>query len=470
MTTGGTVNQCFRRMREKLADSPFSLDGRYSRVIVQLVEESVSLSEKGRAESMDTSRTAYREMLTKRPLNVQALWGTEDLGLVSGRDVVVAARESESIILAANARSPLTVKGVFKAAKACNAAVYIEIAKSEDSYCYGSFASLPDYAARYSAELGHGIIFGLHVDHYGIKSREDVQKSVAQIPDIVRRGWTSFAVDASHLQDWENLCATRDVCMSIPAYLGLEVEVGEIKGPGELSTVKEALFFIGGLNSWGISPDLLAISNGSLHGTYDTTTGQHEGIDLDRTLEIANAIRPYGVAIAQHGISGTPLSKVSRFRKFGIAKGNVATLFQNVVFGLKMDPETGNAVVENGSYVKEPDRGISSELWNRIVEWADGKKYSRKSGDYKKANLPFGEAIMNEPQPCIDRIVAETEEWATRFLKAFNAEGTAEKVLETIARRPFDNAAPERPVLHKRSEFTCEGAQQERGSDADYSD
>ena len=108
---------------------------------------------------MDTSGTAYREMLTKRPLNVRALWGTEDLGLVSGRDVVVAARESEAIILAANARSPLTVKGVFKAAKACNAAVYIEIAKSEDSYCYGSFASLPDYAARYSAELGHGIIF-----------------------------------------------------------------------------------------------------------------------------------------------------------------------------------------------------------------------------------------------------------------------------------------------------------------------
>ena len=419
---------------------------------------------------MDTGGSAYREMLAKRPLNVRALWGSEKLGLVSGRDIVAAARENEAIVLAANARSPLTVKGVLKAAKACNAAVYIEIAKSEDSYCYGSFASLPEYAARFSAELGHGVIFGLHVDHYGIKSAEDVQKSVAHIPDLVRRGWTSFAVDASHLADWENLCATRDVCMSIPSYLGLEVEVGEIKGPGELSTVREALFFIGGLNSWGINPDLLAISNGSLHGTYDTSTGQHEGIDLDRTLEIANAIRPYGVSIAQHGISGTPLAKVSRFNRYGIAKGNVATLFQNIVFGLKMDLDTGNAVIENGSYVKETDRGISTDLWNQIVDWADGKKYSRKSGDYKKANLRFGEAIMNEPKPCIDRIVAETEEWATRFLKAFHAEGTAEKVVETIGRRRYDNAAPERQVLHKRSEFSPEMVQQEHTSGADYSD
>ena len=130
---------------------------------------------------MDTGGSAYREMLAKRPLNVRALWGSEKLGLVSGRDIVAAARENEAIVLAANARSPLTVKGVLKAAKACNAAVYIEIAKSEDSYCYGSFASLPEYAARFSAELGHGVIFGLHVDHYGIKSAEDVQKSVAHI-------------------------------------------------------------------------------------------------------------------------------------------------------------------------------------------------------------------------------------------------------------------------------------------------
>jgi len=66
--------------------------------------------------------------------------------------------------------------------------------------------------------------------------------------------------------------------MNIPPYLGLEVEVGEIKGPGELTTVEEAIFFIGGLNAWCIFPDYLAISNGSKNGTYDRVAGKVEGI------------------------------------------------------------------------------------------------------------------------------------------------------------------------------------------------
>ncbi len=96
-----------------------------------------------------------------------------------------------------------------------------------------------------------------------------------------------------------------------------------------------------------------------------------EGIDLKRTKEIADVIEPYGVTIAQHGISGTPLDKVSTFRKYGIRKGNVATLFQNVYFGIRMDPNTGNAITEGGTYKKEADRGISTELWNEIVTAGD---------------------------------------------------------------------------------------------------
>jgi len=50
--------------------------------------------------------------------------------------------------------------------------------------------------------------------------------------------------------------------------------------------------------------------------------------------------------------------------------------------------DTGNAVIKDGSYVKDPGRGIPVELWNKIVAWADEQGYSRKSGDYKKANKP----------------------------------------------------------------------------------
>lgn len=423
---------------------------------------------------MNIESPAYRDMLSKRPLNVQAAWGKEPVALVSGRDIFEAARQKEAIVLAANARNPLTIKGVLAAAKKLNAAVLIELAKSEATYCASTYENMAEYAVKYSAELGHGVVFGLHMDHYAIKSDGDLLKAVSHVRSVLERGWTSVAIDASHVPDWKNLCYTRDVAMHIPAYIGLEVEVGEIKGAGEVSTPEEAVFFVGGLNAWGIFPDLLAISNGSLHGTYDPAMGQVEGIDLEATLAVANAIRPYGASIAQHGISGTPLDKCGQFTKYGINKGNVATLFQNIVFGLKMDPETGNAVTEGGAYVKEADRGIPVELWEKMVAWADGQGFTRKDGNYKKANMPFGDEIMALPAEYQDRIVAETQEWAERFIRAFKAEGTADLVMERMAARSDHNCAPERTILHKRGEFTPDKAPDyvsgKKGDGQDYSD
>lgn len=420
---------------------------------------------------MDITSKSYQDLLKKRPLNVQARFGSEPLGLVSGRDIVSAGHHVDSIVLAANARHPLVIKAVLRAAKKKNAAVLIELAKSEATYCGASYDNIPDYALQYSAEDGHGAIFGLHVDHYAIKNQEDVLNGVSHLCHILGRGFTSVAIDASHLDDYDNFAATRSIADWLPSGLGLEVEVGEIKGAGELSTVEEALYYIGGLNSWGIFPDYLAISNGSLHGTYDPAAGQIEGIDLARTKEIADAIAPYGVSIAQHGISGTPLDKVSTFRKFGIRKGNVATLFQNCYFGIEMDPDTGNAITDGGTYKKDPNRGVSMELWNEIVAMADDKGMNRKSGDYKKLNLPFCEKILAEPQPVIDRIVDEMTWWAERFITAFGAEGSADAVLEVIARRPDHNASPERKVLGSRADYTEANAPGKKGNDGgDYDD
>lgn len=407
---------------------------------------------------MDMNSRSYRELLEKRPLNVQSAFGSEPVALVSGRDLASAARESGFIVLAANVRNPLTIKGVLKAAREMNAVVMLELAKSEATYCGCTFDNVPSFAARYSSELGGGVAFGLHVDHYAIKSKDDLLGSIPHLRHLVENGWTSVAIDASHNPDWENLCFTRDVAMHIPAYLGLEAEVGEIKGAGEITTLEEAMFFVGGLNSWGIFPDFLAISNGSKHGTYDSTLGEAEGIDLDRTREIAEAIAPFGTVIAQHGISGTPLDKVSSFVKYGINKGNVGTLWQNVLFGLEMDPLTGNAVVKDGAYVKDRSRGIPADLWDQITAWGDGQGFSRKSGDYKKANKPFHDAIMALPGSVRERIVDETAEWARRFIKAFHAEDSAETLLDVVSRRFDHNASPEQAVLASRSDFTRERA------------
>lgn len=419
---------------------------------------------------MDINSKSYKELLEKRPLNVQARFGNEELGLVSGRDILAANKEVDSIVLAANARNPLVIKAVLRAAKKKNAAVLIEIAKSEATYCGANFDNIPEYALKYSAEMGHGAVFGLHVDHYAIKSQDDVLKSVPHLNHILMNGFTSVAIDASHLQDYDNFVATRSIAGWLPAELGLEVEVGEIKGPGELSTVEEAEYYIGGLNSWGIFPDYLAISNGSLHGTYDPTVGQMEGIDLTRTKEIADTIAPYGVSIAQHGISGTPLDKCAQFRKYGIRKGNVATLFQNVYFGIEMDENTGNAVIKDGTFIKDPNRGISQKLWDEIVQAADAKGMSRKSGNYKHLNLPFCDKIMSEPDHIIDRIVDEMQFWAERFITAFGAEDSADAVAEVIARRPDHNASPEREIKHHRSDYTEANAPGLGGNDGNNYD
>ncbi|MDR3165138.1 MAG: class II fructose-bisphosphate aldolase [Synergistaceae bacterium] len=407
---------------------------------------------------MDKNSSTYKQLLARRPLNVQAKFGGSELGLVSGRDIATAAKETGTIVLAGNARNALVIKGLLKAAKELDAPVLIELAKSESAYCGATYDNIPEYALKYSEELGHGVVFGLHVDHYAIKGNDDIFKGAGHLTKIISNGFTSVAIDASHLHDYENLCATRDLGTWIPSPIGLEVEVGEIKGAGELSTVEEALYFVGGLNAWGVFPDYLAISNGSLHGTYDTSAGVAEGIDLNRTKEIADAIAPYGVSIAQHGISGTPFDKVSKFRKFGINKGNVATLFQNVVLGIKMDPDTGNAVTDGGTYVKESGRGITDKLWDEIVTYADGKGMSRKSGDYKKLNLPFHEKILAEPDDIVGRIVDEISEWGKRFIRAFGGEGTAEKVIEAACRRDDHNSSPERVIRNPRSKFGANAA------------
>lgn len=416
----------------------------------------------------------YEEFLGLRPLNVQTALPGSRCALVSGRDIAAVARERGAIVMAANIRNPLSALGILQAARDSDSFVMLELAKSEARYCGVNFANLPRYAEWFSAGMCDGVVFALHMDHYAVKSSSDRNEALSSIPDAIRMGWTSVAIDASHNPDYENLMFTRDVALSIPPYTGLEVEVGEIRGAGVLSTVEEASYFIGGLNSWGVFPDFLAISNGSKHGTYDASAGESEGIDLDRTREIADAISRYECVIAQHGISGTPLDKVGRFRQYGIHKGNVGTLWQNIVFGLEMDPASGNALIENGSYVKRPDRGVPPELWADMVAYADSRGWSRSSGDYKNLNLPFHHRIMSLPQPVRDRIVEETREWASRFFDAFGSRGTGTAVIERILSRGDHNAAPVRRVIADRSRFGPAEAPDARGgtgSDGrDYSD
>ena len=66
---------------------------------------------------------------------------------------------------------------------------------------------------------------------------------------------------------------------------------------------KEALFLIQGLNAHGIFPDWIALNNGTAHGIQTAD----QGIQVELTAEIHQALEPYKVSGAQHGTSGNDL-------------------------------------------------------------------------------------------------------------------------------------------------------------------
>lgn len=399
------------------------------------------------------NQSKYERFLELRPVNVRNAMPGSLCGIASGRDIALAANRLNAIVMACNIRHHLSVPGILMAAAKADSVVMLELAKSEATYTGVSFDNLPETAMLISSLLGDGMVFGLHMDHFAVKSPSERDQAMVAIPRAVSRGWTSVAIDASHNPDWENLSYTRDVALGIPPFIGLEVEVGEIRGGDVLTTVQEAEYFVGGLNSWGVFPDFLAISNGSKHGTYDSASGEAEGIDLGRTGEIALAIRDYGCVIAQHGISGTPLGKVGRFASYGIRKGNVGTLWQNILFGLDMDPESGNAYTDNGRWVKRPDKGIPMDLWNEMTAFADSLGMPGNSGDYKKLNLPFHHRIMAVGNQYRSRIIHETQAWALRFFEAFNSLGTGSRLVDMVVERGDWNSSPHRKILVERGRY-----------------
>jgi fructose-bisphosphate aldolase class II len=188
--------------------------------------------------------------------------------------------------------------------------------------------------------------------------------------------------------------------------LGLEVEVGEIKSTGqeaEITTVAEAADFIRGLRDQGVHPDLLAINNGSKHGNY--LEGEKISIDLERTGEIYKAIKEFGVCIAQHGVTGTPLHLVGRFADYGIRKANVGTQWQNIAHA-----------------------GLPEDLIARMRAWA-----SENKKDLKFATKPFKEQLDSMPEVLCQKIADTAYHEAKVFIQAFRAVGTASKVAEGLA-------------------------------------
>ena len=381
----------------------------------------------------NTSANNYKKALeVGRPPNITTLFPNSKALIVSGKYINNAMlTKKNAMTIAANGRSSFIIKGALLAAQKANAAIIIEIAKSEggqNAYCPVSLWNIARHVDAFCNELNITIPVAIHADHYAIKNDNDLENAFTEIPTLFEAGITSIAIDASHQHDDKNLLANIKLNHLIPKWAGLETEVGEIKGKAGLSTAEEALFLIQGLNAHNIFPDWIALNNGTTHGIEESS----QGISVELTKEIHDAIDKYNVSGAQHGTSGNNSDRLRAIAaETRTTKANVATALQMISWGLKVN-DFGNAIMdENKNFIKEKNKGISEKVWAQMTGYANSHKIF--GGNYKKLNLPFENILLAQPKEIRERMVKRVEEFIYNILvNVFNAQDTAPFVIENI--------------------------------------
>jgi fructose/tagatose bisphosphate aldolase len=378
--------------------------------------------------------------------------------------------------MAANGRNNFVIRGALQAAQRANAAFIIEIARSEggaSAYCPVNYWNIARQVDAICNELGITVPVAIHADHYGIKKDQDVDAAKIEIPTLFEAGMTSIAIDASHLPDDQNLLANLQLNPFVPKWAGLETEVGEIKGKEGLSTVEEALFLIQGLNAHNIFPDWIALNNGTTHGIE--ASGQ--GIQVDLTAEIHQALSKYRISGAQHGTSGNNSDRLIEIAaKTMTTKANVATALQMISWGLEVN-DFGNAMLDkDGNFIKVQDQGVTEEMWQEMTAYAESK--GLKGGNYKKLNLPFENKLMGQPKAVRERMIKRVEEFVYNMLvNIFNAKDTASIAINAILEAGTYDPGPKASQIEDPDEWTSEKIVQraativsDKGPEGDFDD
>ncbi|MCD6297387.1 MAG: class II fructose-bisphosphate aldolase [Deltaproteobacteria bacterium] len=389
-----------------------------------------------------------------RPPTITQLFPNSRALIVSGKVIDRAMIEKgKAMTIAANGRNHFVIRGALMAAQRANAAIIIEIAKSEggaNAYCGVSLWNMARQVDAVCNELGITVPVAIHADHYGIKGDKDVETARTEITSLFDAGITSIAIDASHLPDDENLLANIALNPYVPNWAGHETEVGEIKGKEGLSTADEALFLIQGLNAHDIFPDWIALNNGTTHGIE----ASDKGIQISLTTEIHNALAKYKVSGAQHGTSGNNSERLRDIAQTtNTTKANVATALQMITWGVKVN-EYGNALLDkNGEFVKMADKGMTEDMWAEIVEYAKGK--GLKGGNYKKLNLPFENKLLGLPRDVRERMAKGVEDFVYELLTdVFNASDTAPLAIDAILKADSYDLGPKATRIEDPSEWT----------------
>ena len=406
--------------------------------------------------SNETAVNFEKALKIGRPPNVVKCFPNSKALIVSGKFIDRAMlAKGGAIAMAANGRNSFVIRGALKAAQRANAALIIEIAKSEggaNAYCpvnYWNIARIVDATCN---ELGITIPVAIHADHYGLKNDQDVNAAKTEIPTLFEAGITSIAIDASHMPDDKNLLANLELYPFVPKWAGLETEIGEIKGKEGLSTVEEAMFLIQGLNAHDIFPDWIALNNGTTHGIE----ASGKGIQVELTTHIHDALEKYKVSGAQHGTSGNSSDRLREIAsKTRSTKANVATALQMISWGLEVN-DYGNAQLDDqGNFIKVNGQGVTEAMWSEMVAYA--QDHGWKGGDYKKLNLPFENKLLGQAAEIKNRMVKRVEEFVYNMLvKVLNTEDTAPLAVAAILKAGSYDAGPKGKRIEDPAQWTPE--------------
>ena len=353
-------------------------------------------------------------VITSTPDTIRKKLGSSStVCLLNGADVFSFLKDDPAIVMACNPRIHHVIPGIMRAAEELDAIVAFELTKTEGGLDGGYTGQTPELFASavidYAERFGFTRPFIIHADHLTV--HDATPRAFAEAERLLEAqltaGFTSFAIDASFNQLADNIDIVRRLALLIRAEgFGLEVELGEPKA-GEknapLTTVEETVAFLTGLAERDVQPLLLSINNGSKRGNY--LEGEPVRIELDLTAAIFHTAREFGVAgLVQHGITGTPLRIVGGLADYGIRKGNIGTLWQNVAHA-----------------------GLPVELMDEMRRWARANHR-----DIKYATGVFKEEIDGIPDENVATIIEMAYREAREFLTAFRAKGSATRLAERM--------------------------------------
>jgi fructose-bisphosphate aldolase class II len=332
--------------------------------------------------------------------------------LLSSKDIFSSIYDLNLSIIACNTRVKWVIPGIMRAAKETNSVVGFELARTECNLEGGYTGFTPfnffETVVEFAEREKYYLPFFIHADHTSVRntSPEEIEYARKLLKACYEAGYTSFAIDASHNPLEENKRITLELARELDNEgFGIEVEVGEITSAGEapkITEVSEAVDYISFLFDNGLTPDLLAINNGSKHGNYKE--GEEIFIDLKRTEEIFSAMKKWRVGIAQHGTTGTPDEIIKKFPFHGIKKVNVGTLWQNIAHS-----------------------NLPPELFSKMKEWSENQRK-----DIKYANKEFKKEIDTIGKEYQERIAYQSYKEAIKLIKNLCSIGSANAVVERL--------------------------------------